>query len=269
MTMHDADTEGLKATDLAAISDRPCARTLYIDLLIRSLTNTIYGDPSMDPWTGKQFDERLRDQGRDWPAQAMTMIGVQRLQNARRICERILRDRIEGDLIETGVWRGGTCILLRGVLAAHDERARKIYCADSFEGLPRPNPEQWPADAGDKHHQFEALAVSLEQVKENFRRFGLLDDQVVFMKGWFSETLPTLADAKFSLIRLDGDMYESTMVALLSLYDRLSPGGFVIVDDYTSIETCRRAVDDFRSDRGITAPMHEADWTAIWWRKPL
>lgn len=266
--MHDNDDELLSASALTTSADRPCPRTLYIDLLIRSLTNTIYADPSMDPWTGNQFDERLRAEGRDWPAQAMTMIGVRRLQNVRRLCERVLEDGIEGDLIETGIWRGGACILMRGILAAHGDSGRKVYCADSFQGLPTPKPEQWPADAGDKHHEFKELAISLDEVTENFRKFGLLDDQVVFLKGWFSETLPTLTGKRFSLLRLDGDMYESTMVALRCLYDGLSPGGFVIVDDYSSIENCRQAVDDFRTERGITVPMHEADWTAVWWRKP-
>ena len=181
--MQDTEEKGLNAFDLTTIADRPNPRTLYIDLLVRALTNTIYADPSMDPWTGKQFDECLRAEGRDWPAQAMTMIGVQRLQNVRRLCERILEDGIEGDLIETGIWRGGACILLRGILAAYGDQERKVYCADSFEGLPRPNPDQWPADAGDKHHQFQELAVSLEEVTEKLQEVRTAGRSGHFLEG--------------------------------------------------------------------------------------
>jgi O-methyltransferase len=111
------------------------------------------------------------------------------------------------------------------------------------------------------------LAVSLADVKGNFDRYGLLDEQVVFVEGWFSDTLPALKAGPFALIRLDGDLYESTYVALDALYPKLSPGGFVIIDDVNFLPPCRQAVMDYRSRVGITAPMQEIDWSAGWWRK--
>ena len=163
------------------------------------------------------------------------------------------------------MWRGGCCILLRGVLAANGVTDRRVYVVDSFEGLP---PPRSPQDAGAAWHMMREVAVSVDEVKSNFARYGLLDEQVCFVKGWFHETLPKLAVTSFALIRLDGDMYESTHVALQHLYPRLSPGGFVIVDDYGAVEACRCAVTDFRGAHGIAAPLHEIDWTGVYWRKP-
>ena len=104
-------------------------------------------------------------------------------------------------------------------------------------------------------------------MKANFDRYGLLDDQVAFVKGFFSDTLARLDAGPFALIRLDGDMYESTYVALESLYPKLSVGGFVIIDDYGAIESCRKAVTDYRTKLRIADPIREVDWTGVWWQK--
>lgn len=243
------------------------ARNLYLDLLIRILTNTIYGDPSNHPMHRTGYRAHVREVGMDWPALAHTMVGVHRLESLRELTQRALDEGVPGDFIETGVWRGGCCILMRGVLAANQLADRKVYVADSFAGMPAPNPEAFPADAGWNLDQHVELAITLEQVKDNFSRYGLLDDQVVFVEGWFSETLPSLNAGPFALIRLDGDLYESTQISLESLYPKLSPGGYVIIDDMNSLPPCREAVDDFRARNAITAPIHKIDWTASWWRK--
>jgi hypothetical protein len=205
-------------------------RDLYLELLIKILTNTIYGDPPIDRGH-TQFDPAVRRAGRDWPAQAHTMAGLARLNNLRDLVQRTIDENVQGDYIETGVWRGGCCILMRGVLAANAVTDRKVYVADSFAGLPPPNPDRYPADAGDTLYMAEQLAIPLEQVQVNFAAYGLLDDQVIFVRGLFQETLPKLEATAFALLRLDGDMYESTIVALANLYPRVSPGGFVIIDD--------------------------------------
>jgi O-methyltransferase len=242
-------------------------RDMYLDLLIKVLANTIYGDPSTNPDNAGAYQSDLRAVGLDWPAVAHTMVGTRRLQNLRELTQRALDDDVPGDFIETGVWRGGCCILMRGILAANEVTDRNVYVADSFAGLPAPNAHAFPADAGWDLRKHEQLSVSLAEVKGNFARYGLLDDQVVFVEGWFSETLPMLAGGPFALIRLDGDLYESTYVALDVLYPRLSHGGFVIIDDLNSLPPCRRAVDDYRSRGGISAPIEEVDWSAGWWRK--
>ena len=197
----------------------------------------------------------------------VSMLSPQRLRNVRTLTELTLHDKIPGNYIETGVWRGGACILMRAVLAAYDVGDRKVFCADSFEGLPKPNAEKYRADRRDRLFAFEELAVSEEQVRQNFARYDLLDDQVVFLKGWFKDTLPKLGSERFALIRLDGDMYESTMDALTNLYDRLSERGFVIIDDYGGLKNCRQAVHDFLDSRGLKPEIRQVDDTGVWWRK--
>jgi O-methyltransferase/8-demethyl-8-(2,3-dimethoxy-alpha-L-rhamnosyl)tetracenomycin-C 4'-O-methyltransferase len=247
------------------------ARDLYLDLLIKVIANTIYEDPAVNPWVDSTvvapFHSQLRCEGKDWPSAAHTMVGVQRLENLRMLAQKALDEGIPGDFIEAGIWRGGCCILMRGILAANEIANRKVYAVDSFEGLPPPDPQKYPADEGWDFHRHKHLAVTLQEVKNNFTRYGLLDEQVIFVKGLFQDTLPALNAGPFCLMRLDGDYYESTYLALEALYPKLSPGGFVILDDVNYLPPCKQAVMDYRARMGITAPMHQVDWSASWWRK--
>lgn len=247
------------------------ARTLYLDLLINVVTNMIYGDPWTNPINAPSlhpFDPELRREGRDhWPTVAHTMIGVRRLEHVRELGQRVIDEAVPGHFIETGVWRGGCCILMRGLLAANGVMDRQVYVADSFAGLPPPRPERFPQDEGLNLHLYPELAVSLDEVKGNFARYGLLDDQVVFVQGLFQDSLPALEAGPFALMRLDGDLYESTYAALDALYPKLSPGGFVILDDFQLIAACRQAVLDYRARHHIEAVIHKPDWNSAWWQK--
>ena len=242
-------------------------RELYLDLLIKILTNMIYGDSSTNAGFVGPFQPLVRSEGRDWPAVAHTMAGLRRLENLRELAQRVIDEEIPGDFVETGVWRGGCCILMRGVLAANAIKDRKVYAVDSFAGLPPPKP-QFPHDEGSNLHLFTELAVSVEEVKANMARYGLLDEQIIFVKGYFQDTLSSLNAEKFALIRLDGDLSESTYIALDALYPKLSPGGFAIVDDYGAVPACQAAVSDYRALLGIETPIHKIDWTGVWWQKP-
>ena len=213
-----------------------------------------------------EFRADLRDEGKDWPADAESMVGLKRLANIRYCVEQVVADGVPGDLMETGVWRGGSCIYMRAILKAHGVTDRRVWVCDSFEGLPAYD-GRYEADIGDQFHSFGELAISLEEVRENFERYGLLDDQVEFLKGWFADTLPTAPVEQLAVLRLDGDMYASTMDALEPMYDKVSPGGFVIVDDYGAVPGCAQAVHDFRDARGITDPIETVDWTGSFWRK--
>lgn len=213
------------------------------------------------------FTIEQRMHGETWPGLADTMVGMKRLDNLQDCLQSVLADGIPGDFVETGVWRGGSCIFARGLFAAHGVSDRRVFVADSFAGLPPPDADLWPADRGDVHHTHAPiLAVSQQQVEANFRRYGLLDEQVVFLKGWFKDTLPTAPIERLAVLRLDGDMYGSTMDALNALYRKLSPGGFCIVDDY-ALPGCRQAIDDYRRDHGIVEPIEVIDWTGVFWRK--
>jgi O-methyltransferase len=277
------------------------ATELYLDLMKRCLLNYIYSEaeqaPSETPDAGSWAYDRLkvavararvnllgqknvrvenrlsrfraedRAEGRDWPRYAHTMIGEKRLDSLKLCVEDVLENGVPGDLIETGVWRGGASIFMRAVLKAHGATDRIVYVADSFEGLPKPDAERYPQDAGDIYYTYQDLKIPLERVQENFRRYGLLDDQVHFLKGWFADTLPQAPMQRLAILRLDGDMYGSTMDAIRSLYPKLSVGGYVIVDDYGAVATCREAIDDFRREHGISDPIVTVDWTGVYWQR--
>jgi O-methyltransferase len=212
------------------------------------------------------FDPALRAEGRDWPASAETMVGLKRLDNLQFCVEQVVADDVPGDLLEAGVWRGGASIFMRGVLASLGVTDRTVWLADSFQGLPKPSAEN-PADAGDQHWTQPFLAVSQEQVRHNFERYGLLDDNVRFLEGWFSDTLPTAPVEQVAVLRADGDMYSSTMDILRPMYPKVPVGGFVVIDDYGAIAACRTAVDEYRAEHGITEPLEQIDWTGAFWRR--
>lgn len=214
-----------------------------------------------------QYDPSLRREGKDWPVQAETMIGRKRLSQLQHCIEEVLHEHIPGDLIECGVWRGGATIFMRAVLKAYGDVHRQVWVADSFNGLPPPDAENYPADKGDRLHRFQQLAVSVEEVKANFIRYGLLDDQVQFLPGWFKDSLRTTSIDRLAILRADGDMYESTTQILTYLYPKLSVGGYCIIDDYGAVPGCRQATDDYRRQQGVTEPLQWIDWTGVFWQR--
>jgi hypothetical protein len=209
---------------------------------------------------GRYFDRKHRNIGF-----AYTMIGRRRLENIEHCVVSVLDEGVQGDLVECGVWRGGAAILMRGILAAWGSTDRTVWVADSFAGLPAP---ELPHDTLDlSAERRPELIVSLRRVQENFALYDLLDSQVRFLEGWFKDTLPGAPIGAIAVLRLDGDLYESTMTSLTALYDRVSPGGFVIIDDYNRLPSCRAAVDDYRAPRGIADPIIDIDWAGAYWRK--
>ena len=249
---------------------RPSATEIgqrYLDLLKRTLTRSL-GDDSFSsvPPNNRTALKRLRFTcyaalnrvlkplnlavAQTNRATGETMMGLGALNNLHACLDDIIADGIPGDVMEAGVWRGGGCIFIRAHLLVHGAINRKVWVADSFEGLPKPS-GRFEADANDNLWQSEYLAVSEEAVRNNFRKYDLLDDQVVFLKGFFSDTMPTAPIERLALLRLDGDMYESTYVVLKHLYDRLSLGGYVIIDDYGMVDGCDKAIHDFRREHNI------------------
>ena len=288
------------SADVSLPLERPAATSVqsaYLDLMKVVLTR--YGledcdhEPAKPParWPGflraalmrtlerrglelvrhQRVDAEVRATGRDWPPprSAETMVGLKRLDNLQALISQVVQDDVPGDLVEAGVWRGGAGIFMRAVLLALGDEARSVWLADSFQGLPPPDIERYPVDAGDRHHTHDVLRVSRQEVESNFARYGLLDSRVRFLEGWFADTLSTAPISQIAMMRLDGDMYGSTMESLSALYPRLSVGGFVVIDDYANpdIEGARAATDDFRSRLGIVDPIQEIDWTGVFWRR--
>ncbi|MGD1026977.1 TylF/MycF/NovP-related O-methyltransferase [Candidatus Binatus soli] len=270
-------------------------RSLYLDLMKKAVSGAVYAEKPIGRlhqtlparrWQKSLYtstrstlehyglslmrlyrsDLKIVAEGTHYNEVAFSMIGMKRLDNLQFCCEEVIRNRVPGDFIETGVWRGGAVIFMRAVLKAYGIDDRTVWAADSFCGLPPPNPAKYPADRGDHLHTHDELRVSLEDVKSNFSAFGLLDSQVMFLKGWFSETLSTAPIARLAVLRLDGDMYESTMDALTCLYPKLSRGGYVIIDDY-ALPGCHKAVDDFRARCAIKEEMKRIDWSGVYWQR--
>lgn len=266
---------------------------LYLDLLVRCLTGTLDAEELhvLAPhggWRRRMWDQvarpvldlahvdlvrrrpvqaELREEGRDWPASAETMVGLRRLSSLRQCVTTVVREGVPGDLLEAGTWRGGSAILMRAVLRALGDPDRTVWVADSFQGVPPPDPDRYPADRGDTFWTHDELAVPVEQVRANFAKYGLLDARVRFLEGWFKDTLPGAPVERLAVLRVDGDLYESTLDTLRPLEPKVSPGGFVIVDDYGCVPGCKQAVDEYRAEHGITEPLQEIDWTGVLWRK--
>lgn len=248
------------------------ARDLYLNLLKRVLTDTVFAtEPNADD-EGMEFLQGFIQhyiRGR-----ALTMVPMTRLDNLQRCAAEVIDRQVPGDFIETGVWRGGVTLFMRAILEAYGEENRRVWVADSFEGLPEPDAEKYPIEAETHSGKvmtkvYDHFAVSLEQVQDNFARFDFLDNRVCFLKGWFKDTLPSAKFTELAIMRLDGDYYESTRDALVHLYPKLSPGGFVIIDDYgeDTWTYCRRAVDDFREKEAVTQPMVQVDSKCFYWKK--
>jgi O-methyltransferase len=245
-------------------SDR---RVAWVDRVVEAFVRTVGRASGQDLRLARRLTDRARAAGGPWPLTAETMIGLSRLDHLQRCVEDVLTREVPGDLIETGVWRGGATILMRAVLAVYGVSDRTVWGADSFNGVPAPDAERHPADAASRLHTFAGLAVPLEEVRAAFARYGLLDEQVRFLPGRFRDTLATVRNRQWALLRLDGDLYESTMDALENLYPSLSPGGYVIVDDYGAVEGCRQAVEEYRRNHRISEPMEHVDASAVCWRR--
>jgi O-methyltransferase len=268
---------------------------LYLRLLKGCLTRSLFieehhNEPHLSGWrrlvrdainrVEKNLDWRIveratasvqdRHEGRDFPQTAETMAGHLRLENVRHCIASVLHDGVAGDLIETGVWRGGTSIFMRAVLAAHGVDDRTVWVADSFEGLPTPSADAHPVDRRYDLDGFSELAVGLDQVKANFAKYGLLDEHVQFLAGWFKDTLAAAPIEQLAVARLDGDLYESTIDAITALYPKLSLGGYLIVDDYNAplfADACGQAIRDYRAQHAISEPIQTIDWTGVYWRR--
>lgn len=254
----DAEVAYLYARNCAETGTRPTLETI---LDTETTLPELYRGSVDARREGRHLERNLKNIGF-----SHTMIGRLRIDQLDASMHQILDDQIPGDLVECGVWRGGATIFMRGLLAAYGVQDRRVWVADSFEGLPKPTLQQ---DEGLdlSKERFPQLAVSMEQVQRNFVKYDLLDQQVRFLKGWFKDTLPSAPIEHIALLRLDGDLYESTMDCLNALYHKVSPGGYVIIDDYGCLQCCAEAVSDFRAEHQIDDPIHKIDWTGAFWRK--
>lgn len=248
-------------------------RQLYIETIKLSVGDFLYDFDSVhnrdrqQPYTYVDYTTGARHILRSYAALkengllisnvAHTLIGLKRLNQLQAAVETVLAENIPGDLIETGVLRGGACIFMRAILKAYLSE-RTVWVADSFAGFPG---EAAPTDEGRTWYATRAV------VEDNFRRYQLWDAQVQILAGWFKETLAQAPIQQLAVLRLDGDLYDSTWDTLEALYPKVSPGGFVIVDDFYAFEVCRQAVRDYRKAHAIQDPIQRVDPVCVYWRK--
>lgn len=243
---------------------------LYVDLVKKCILNLIYQD--IDIYS-QCFDEVKRKDGFDLPSAAHTMIGMKRINNLQECIEDVLKNNIEGDFIEAGVWRGGAAIFMRAMLKAYDIEDKIVWVADSFEGMHQEDIRQHSLDSAVSETLAfpgvtDLLIVPVGEVMRNFEKYDLLDDQVKFIRGWFSDSLPNAPIEKLAVARVHCTMYKSTMDALESLYHKISIGGYLIVDD-TCWPGCMEAINDFRKKYNIEEEIiHIKDsYTGLFWKK--
>ncbi|MEE4106756.1 TylF/MycF/NovP-related O-methyltransferase [Pseudomonas viridiflava] len=269
---------------------------MYLELLAKTLTNSIYEDrlPSASEVEINTLEEVLAElkcdnvsfnisakelaqilQYTKKSRNVHTFVSERALRNIADCIEAVKASGVQGDVIDCGVLRGGTSIFMAGVLKHHG-MDRKLYVADSFQGLPAPSAKEstfarefWYKYADRLSEYNLSCFASKADVISNFEKYNLISHGVIFLEGWFAETLSSLpVSTQFSLIRIDADWYQSTLDALSHTYPYLSTGGYVIVDDYL-LEGCKQAVDEYRSVHDITSPIEIADERngVVFWQK--
>jgi O-methyltransferase len=273
MTPDQQTARPIRATGPSADPDQ--LREAYLELLKLTLcdlanarTESVMLTIDHSGMFSKESDEEElvhRATGMHWSLHGLTMVGLTRLDHLQRCVESVVREGVDGDLIEAGVWRGGASILMRATLNSLDA-GREVWLADSFEGFPEPDEETFPADSERDLSRFDFFSIPVEEVRANFARLGL-NDGIRFVPGFFDETMPALRGGTWSVVRIDSDTYESTWLALDALYPGLSAGGHLIIDDYYMLPECRRAVDEYRREHGVSEPLEPIDWNSVGWRR--
>jgi O-methyltransferase len=162
--------------------------------------------------------------------------------------------------VDCGVWKGGSTVLLSAGAPRRD-----VWAFDSFAGLPDPGPDD---DEAETRGRGGDLVVGEACVRDAFQRYAD-PERLHVRKGWFHETLPVAAEeiGSIAVLHCDGDWYESVRITLEALYPLISSGGFVVVDDYGHYAGARKAVDAYRRDHDITAPVVDIDGIAGYWRR--
>lgn len=240
----------------------PFNRDAYVDLIKRTITNYAYlgGDAPFESFRCvTHYDVPEARWKIDPLARPITLLSKSQLDLVEKSVLLVEARGVPGDFIEAGIWRGGVIILMRALMNAHQISGRRIFAADSFAGIPKNvRATNDPVDLWR-----DRWVAPLAEVQQNIARFGLLDDKVKFVVGFFADSLKALAQERFALIRLDSDSYDSVEESLLYLYPLLSKGGVIIIDDW-HLAGCRAAVENYRSRLGVTDEIAEYDGNAFW-----
>lgn len=188
------------------------------------------------------------------------MLSSRRGRALHRLARTVDREGVPGALVDCGVWNGGSSVLL-----ALGGPGRIVWCFDSFEGLPEPDPR----DGEESFRYVGDCRGAVEKLREGFDRLAP-GHPVEIRKGWFQNTLPEAVDAigPIAVLHCDGDWYESVRLTLETLGPAVSPGGFVVIDDYGTWPGAREATDAYRRRLGSPPRMIKVDHTGYYWRTP-
>ena len=190
-----------------------------------------------------------------------SLVGWQGMEATYDCTRKVLERRIPGDLVECGVAQGGSALLIAMVNKHFGDSSRQIWLFDSYEGLPDPTPDDFKEGRTGSHIRPLPKGSCLGTIEEVsrllFTENGLNPKVIRMEKGWFQDTLPVIAPkiGSISLLRLDGDWYESTLVCLNFLFSKVSTGGFVILDDYFTCHGCKKATDEFLAAHSKNYPI--------------
>lgn len=202
---------------------------------------------------------------------SLTMTSVERGYSLFKSVEYIVKNKIPGDFVECGVWKGGSCMLMAMALELFGDKERKIYLYDTYEGMPKPTEEdiiswngrsvldKWEEDRSGVKDNFGSWAVGLEDVKNNIFTANYPEDNFIFIPGDVAVTLEKNKPENIALLRLDTDWYASTVIELETLYPLLIERGILIIDDYGHFDGARKAVDEYFQNRTIL--LNRIDYT--------
>jgi hypothetical protein len=177
--------------------------------------------------------------------------------------------RIPGDIVECGVWRGGSSMAIALSLLAAGVRDRNLYLYDTFEGMPPPTEQDRSHDGRTASEQLATserdapvwAIAGTDEVARNMAATGYPADRLRLVQGKVEETIPGIAPERIALLRLDTDWYESTRHEFRHLYPRLSVGGVLVIDDYGHWQGARQATDEYFAEHGIRMLLHRIDYT--------
>jgi O-methyltransferase len=253
-------------------------KKLYLDFLKLVLVGAVSSEVQHEFWQTRRWPyidhiQRLLAEpphwillnGRNWPDRGHTMIGLLRLNNLHESLDHIRLNAIPGDFLEAGVWRGGACIFMQVYNKLYD-MDRRIFVCDTFNGMPGVELDRYPQDHG-LEGTFGLCAATEDEVKNNFILYDALDDNIIFVKGLFKDTLHAIPVSRLSLLRADGDLYSSTMDIFTALEPKVSKDGVIIIDDYFAVPQCKQAVDEYLNNTNQTAAIVTIDWGGVYYHK--
>lgn len=224
----------------------------------------------------KQHKRRTADIP-DWQRQirdsvaAYTMTSDERIYSLINAVSYVIEQRIPGALVECGVWRGGSMMVIARTLMHYQVTDRDLYLFDTFQGMTAPGSVDVDYDGNKAATKYDATSsnptgkrwseASLEDAQSNLASTGYPTERIHYCVGPVEETLPDSAPAHVALLRLDTDWYQSTMHEMIHLYPVVAQHGIVIIDDYGHWRGSKEAVDEYIRDNGVRCFLHRIDYT--------